>query len=355
MDVTQVRGMLLEEAVLYLLRRAGYRTVESAVGDATLDDTHPAGIAVWGRGAAHQIDAIADYMLGQPFSHPQRLLVEAKCYSNNYKIGIDVVRNAVGVLKDVSEYWNAAGGIPRNHRRYHYQKAIFSVSAFSSEAEKYAFAQDVYLFPLASSACFQPIIDSIFAIDRETIKRDQTIGIVWRLSRTRQWIRDILNSDDPAYAYANSVRLTAPQWFEFISSVVSLGGVLIALVGRAFPLFLVPRSRDVLSTLGEQQYIRVRMNRGKWTLNSERDRVLFSFDLPPVLFTMYSEAGVLTREGAAVMKEELFSDLQSVLIDRGRPRLIKFDLEPGWFERLQQYSRQQAELKAAQEREQFAQ
>ena len=73
----QVRGVLLEEAVLMLLRAAGYRTVTHAGTDPTLG-TCAAGLTVLGRGTCHQIDAIADLRIGQPFSNPQWLLVEAK-------------------------------------------------------------------------------------------------------------------------------------------------------------------------------------------------------------------------------------------------------------------------------------
>ena len=71
----------------------------------------PAGLNVWGRGGKHQIDAIADLRIGQPFSNPQRLLVEAKAYSNEPKVGLPIVRGAVGVLKDVSEFGSRTGRI----------------------------------------------------------------------------------------------------------------------------------------------------------------------------------------------------------------------------------------------------
>jgi hypothetical protein len=341
MDVTHIRGMLLEEAVLYLLRRAGYRTVNTAAGDPTLYAGHSAGIAVWGRGAAHQIDAIADYIVGQPFSHPQRLLVEAKCYSNKYAIDIGTVRNAVGVLKDVSEFWNTAGGIPRNHRRYHYQKAIFSVSRFSTEAEKYAFAQDVYLFPLGASKCFQPIIDSIFGITRKTLQSVKAAGVTWKLGDMRRWIRDALNDGD--YREKGDELI---EWWRFVEAVQALGGILIAMVGRAFPLFLVPHSRDVLSAVTDNLRVRVRRNKDKWTLNDTNNRVLFSFELPPMLFTMYAEAGVISREASAQLKEDLFSDLQAIVFLEDRPRHVRFELDPGWLENLRAYSKQQAELRA---------
>ena len=83
--------MLLEEAALHLLRRSGYKPVDAVNGDPTLRNVG-AGLAVLGRGSEHQIDAIADFQVFQPFCHHQILLVEAKCYFQ-YKLGVETVRN----------------------------------------------------------------------------------------------------------------------------------------------------------------------------------------------------------------------------------------------------------------------
>src|SRR5687768_12502554 len=101
---SQVRGMLLEEVVLFFLESTGYRTVMQAGNDVTLRRS-AAGMVVLGRGAEHQIDAIADYVFTPPFGHPQRLLVEAKFHDLGRSVGLRVVRNTIGVLKDVSEHW----------------------------------------------------------------------------------------------------------------------------------------------------------------------------------------------------------------------------------------------------------
>src|SRR5258707_15450260 len=104
-DISGIRGMLLEEAILYLLRVSGYRTLEILTpgNDPTIHGDCYSGLKVLGRGGVHQIDAIADFTITLPFSYPHRLLVEAKCYSDDRPIGIEFVRNAVGVLKDVGE------------------------------------------------------------------------------------------------------------------------------------------------------------------------------------------------------------------------------------------------------------
>jgi hypothetical protein len=68
--VGQVRGMLLEEAALFLLRVNGYRPVW-AIHPKNFDPTlqkGKSGLEVKGRGGVHQIDAIADFVVTQPFS-----------------------------------------------------------------------------------------------------------------------------------------------------------------------------------------------------------------------------------------------------------------------------------------------
>jgi hypothetical protein len=77
--------MLLEEAIIHLLRITGYQTVEWAGSDPTLRDGS-SGLQVIGRGGRHQIDAVGDFSVTLPFSHPQRLLVEAKRYDDRYPL-----------------------------------------------------------------------------------------------------------------------------------------------------------------------------------------------------------------------------------------------------------------------------
>lgn len=68
----QIRGMLLEEAVLPLLKRSGYRTVDVVGNDHTLC-TVGAGVAVKGRGGEHQTDAIRG--ADEPFCRSSNLLM----------------------------------------------------------------------------------------------------------------------------------------------------------------------------------------------------------------------------------------------------------------------------------------
>lgn len=58
----QIAGMLLEEAVLYLLEVSGYTPITEVHNDPTLHQGRN-GLEVQGRGGKHQIDAIADFFL----------------------------------------------------------------------------------------------------------------------------------------------------------------------------------------------------------------------------------------------------------------------------------------------------
>lgn len=335
----QVRGALFEEAVLYLLRTAGYQTVDHRGTDPTLSRVG-AGLAVVGRGAVHQIDAIADYVVSPPFSHPQRLLVEAKCYSST--VELPVIRNTVGVIKDVSEFWTTVNAKLKEHRRYHYQAAVFSATSFSSGAEDYAFAHDIYLFPLANSTFFRNALSALARITHHTFRvAHWRSNIPIDLTEFRLNVRDALRTDVEILRYAGTESPSAiNDLARFIDEVRSLGGVLVAMLGRTFPIFLVPARGTILRELPSRVYIRVHWNSRGWFLRDEWGRDLFSFDLPPRLFSLYARSGILTPERALQIKEDLFSDLQATFVDGESVRVIRFDIQPGWLEEIRNNLRQ---------------
>jgi len=335
-SIHQVRGVLLEEAVLMLLRAAGYRTVSEPGSDPTLGVV-TAGLTVAGRGAKHQIDAIADFRLGQPFSNPQRLLVEAKSYSDHRPIGLPIVRGTVGVLKDVSEYWVARDPQRPAPTRYHYQGAIFSSSAFTPDAQEYAFAQDVYLLPLARSLNFAPVLQSIQAATERLDRRDdgQVPGL--DLSSVRKAIRRRLQLDvlqeQPVLAY---------PWLDpVVHAALAIGQALIATIGRAFPIFLVPRSGfdlDGLSTLERVEiYFSDQQNNQGWAIHRvDEPDPIFTFDLPEQLFALYADEGRLSLRRAADLKADYLSELTAVYAPADQIKVFNFRLDPDWLRRVRE-------------------
>lgn len=331
--IAQIRGLLLEEALLHLLKAAGYRTVEDAGGDPTVKKG-PSGLEVVGRGERHQIDAIADFVVAPPFSHPQRLLLEAKCVSN--RVTLPIIRNAVGVLKDVSEYWvPSVRRVSPPKSRYHYQYAVFSVSGFTSGAERYAFAQDIYLIPLEKSRYLRPIIDSIRDVTYQTLGATESDKVVLNTFSLRKAIRSrIENPLSPQLA--SVVGPTALETLNhFCATCQSMQGAALGMIAKRFPVFLVPSPEVQLGELEAEYHVSVHWDNEGWYLQEARtDRRLFSFDLPEDLFEMYAEEGMLTRTGALELKAEMLSEIQAVVALHESVRLLIFRLDMEWLQRV---------------------
>jgi hypothetical protein len=237
----QIRGMVLEEVILRLLGTSGYRTLDVADNITTFQGA--AGLEVSGRGSRHQIDAIADYRLQQPFSHPQRLLLEAKCYRKGKNIGLEVIRNAIGVHKDSSEYWR---GLTGSNSRFHYQYAVFSATEFSPDAEAYAFAQDVYLFPLRRSAHLQTVLEAIWDIKTGHMeKRARGLsGFMSNLrTHTRQALREIA-SGLPALNDFLADFESSRAFDDVITEAQTITGGLLASSRSGFLISLFLRQQD---------------------------------------------------------------------------------------------------------------
>lgn len=155
----QLRGYLLEEALAWLLRHSGYDLLVDASQDPDELLMHGSELRVRGRGTNHQVDVLGEFAFTPAFSLPVRLFLEAKHYTQ--KCGLNVVRNAHGVLADVNQnYVSHAGGRPR--RRFQYCYALFSASGFSPEAEAFAIAHQISLVDL-STPSFKWLLDAVAA------------------------------------------------------------------------------------------------------------------------------------------------------------------------------------------------
>jgi hypothetical protein len=314
----QIRGLLLEELALYLLGVNGYVPVDAPGADPTLTQG-PSGIEICGRGCNHQIDAIADYRLSPPFSNPQRLLVEAK--SLGKRVGVDVVRNAVGVLKDVSEHWGGNG-----HGRYHYQYAIFSDTEFSERAQQYAFAHDVYLLPLAKANYLRPVVTRLRELTAPDFGAVDPRNIGLDLSELRRRVREALRSHLPP---DQSFPDASARLRQLLDEARGIRRGVLAVAMKQLPLFLIPAPGVDLDALPQRVQARITWDNNSWYINDANDR-LFSFDLPETLFGKYATHGVLTRQAALGLKEDMLSRLQATLFDGDAARVVEFELDGEW-------------------------
>ena len=144
-----LRGYLLEEALAWLLRNAGYRLLVHDSQDPDELVAKNGALHVKGRGAIHQADVLAEFALTPAFSLPIRLFIEAKFFST--PCGLPVVRNAHGVIHDVNENF-VHHGVSRPRRRYQYAYALFSASGFTHPSQDYGLAQQISLVDLSGES-----------------------------------------------------------------------------------------------------------------------------------------------------------------------------------------------------------
>lgn len=334
----QIRGMLLEEIILNALRTAGYDTILAP--DNVRMFAGPSGLEIVGRGANHLIDAIADYSFQPPFSHPQRLLVEAKCYWGN--VQLEVIRNAVGVHKDLSEAWT----IPLSgEQRFHYQHAVFAASDFSTGAQDYAFAHDIYLFPLRRSGFFQPILKEIWRTRTRQLTRRRVTPV--SLSAIRQLIRTALRERSRGRQELNVLldEFGAGGAFDGVLDAASgLDGVLFASTKSGFLVMLVPDlglgSLPRALNLARRGTIRIRAERKRsrwiWFIENEAGSRLFTLDIPPELFRRFvASDGSLDRRRFANVKTSELSVLQVPYRLENEAGIARLQLDRQWIEEIQ--------------------
>lgn len=143
----QARGYIFESIIWDVLLNNGYTNPEPER-------------TIRGRGAWHQIDAYGYLTYPIPFVYPIRLLSEAKCYKKGKKVDLPAVRNFVGVIKDVSEYYIVNDDKTHDSKRFTDVGCIFSSSPFTEDAQNYAWAHNIRLVPFTTNE-FQIIIQVI--------------------------------------------------------------------------------------------------------------------------------------------------------------------------------------------------
>ncbi|MFD0856801.1 hypothetical protein ACFQ07_31505, partial [Actinomadura adrarensis] len=145
-----LRGYLLEESLAWLLRSSGYRLLVHQDQDPVELVNDGNTLLVRGRGAKHQVDTLGEFPFTPAFSMPVRLFLEAKY--NKDSCGLEVVRNAHGVIHDVNENFMTRPGTTRPRQRYQYSYALFSANGFADDAQEYALAHQISLVDLSGAS-----------------------------------------------------------------------------------------------------------------------------------------------------------------------------------------------------------
>ncbi|MBU4609717.1 hypothetical protein IMZ29_03875 [Achromobacter sp. GG226] len=350
----QIRGALLEEAVLHLLGKVGYDVYDPHAMPATAHmRMGKSGLEVRGRGSWHQIDAFATWRHSPAFMYPLNLMVEAKCYAKRNPIGIEVPRNCVGVLKDISEnYFSTVtrSGATLQSARYNYTAAIFSTSGYTKGAVEYAVAHQVFLIQYENIPTIQPLIDAIYEFGDDCISPRHSAASKDTIGKVRRYYRErlagaLLGNDDTADVLTDRgkalLRGPATLYCRRIQ------GSYFGMLNGRWPLHLLRRQplpasafkndtlpcRVLQGTKGQWKFVptAVEKNSARW--------FELEFSLPSVIAELVQESQ-FDEERMAALQKRYFSFIDLSGIIGGIRRNIRLMMEPGWVDRYVERERQ---------------
>lgn len=349
-SISQIRGALFEEAVLFLLEKVGYQTIEadpSLLPNVTGLRGGRSGLDVRGRGTWHQIDALASFIHSPAFMYPLRLTVEAKCYQRHRPVGVEVARNAVGVLKDISEnYFTVSGGRIADVQVpcYNYHSAIFSTSGYTSGAIEYALAHQIFLIQYENVPVIRPLIDAIMRLDESCVTQRGRLSV----SDVRRIYRYALQNKDyeinaNSYLTEEGINLIEESMVRLVRRIA--GSYFGMLQGR-WPMHLLTE-RPLPPRAFETDKVSCRVvgyNTDEWKFiplgsNPNSDSWFeLQFDLPSDVAVLVS-SNWGDRVAVANMKQEYFSYINLSGIIGGIQRNIRLELDRTWIQEYIERSR----------------
>ncbi|WP_397574271.1 hypothetical protein [Silanimonas sp.] len=345
MNISGLRGIILEEVVLHLLELAGYRTVETGEEGTRVGHS---GLEVQGRGEWHQIDALAALDHSPPFMYPIRLMVEAKCHATDKPVQIHVVRNAVGVLKDISENFFSAtvrssDGARIPTLRFNYQSAIFSSSGYTRGAIKYAIAHQIFLIQYKNVGLIQPVLSGIHTLveshlrDPETAERKRSIS-----TRIRETFRELIRLNGDVQPAVDGVLTTDGHRHlrdEVIRPLLDIRGSYFGTLQGRWPIHLIAKNPLPPAVFSETDEVPCKVfgrQGNRWSFapshireTDENRWFRLDFDLPEEVVSIL-ESSDRDAETVARIKEGHFSyaDLSGKI--GGINRRFRLKLDSDW-------------------------
>lgn len=148
-------GKAFEILVQQILLCAGFSQVDA---DGMYIYNDPAvGLMIQGLAEAHNADVLMEPPVQTPFYSRTRLLVECKDYSSNKRVGLDILRSALGLREDINHFniidskelksrqKRKRYGLTHTFDRYTYQVAVASMNGFTVQGQNFAAAHRIPL------------------------------------------------------------------------------------------------------------------------------------------------------------------------------------------------------------------
>jgi len=269
------------------------------------------------------------------FIYPIRLIVEAKAYlptshNNKGKVGISVVRNAVGVLKDVNENFFSYNQDTYKFKRFNYTYAIFSLCRFTEDAQRYAIAHQIFLIQYYFNPLFEGIKKLILEINSEDLFAKQDI----ELKKLRKVVRAYLQ-DKNGGNMKEIEELFSPKGQQILKELKEeldkIGGSYFGLLNGEYPIHLI--SEKPLTKISKDEIsAKVRVHDAKYVSlefhNDDSEPCKLFFELPEAIVEIFSEIWGDKRKIAETKRKHInYITLTGIIDGIRRNIMIKLDEE----------------------------
>lgn len=310
MTASKLKGSLLEYTVRRILLNCGFTKVRT---DGLLIYDRGGLTMINGKGAAHDADVLMNPPIQMPFSYPYRLNFECKAY--NKKIGLTIIRNALGLRYDINEFEivtrrhllerqnNRRSPLAiDNRQRFNYQVGVASVEEFTKPAFEFAANNKI---PLISLRWFLPanICDSFHQVTPAYINQFSEE----QLNDLHQFLKGNRNRNATTF-----LRDTDSIFRDIYNSILEFENrVLIGLLESGDLLFLFSGgNNDVEYLTNRNTLMRARFHYQRreldyWTL-SINQQAEFGFYLPSRIIDMWQNQS-FNRQAAIDIKAQMFS------------------------------------------------
>jgi len=333
-----LKGYILEEAIAYLLRNAGYKLLIDESQDPDELNNGSNGLEIKGRGGNHQVDVLGELNWIPAFTFPVRLIIEAKHRSD--PTYIDVIRESVGVINDVNNKYNFKTSDKLPPKQYNYLYSVFSTSSFSSGAVDYGLAHQISLIDMNIDV-YNDLFSAIDEISQRLLEEDFSYKRGEFIKSTRNSIRDVLGTASDAESIVAD--FSDERMIEIIQekteSIIEYEELFIGMTNGPFILLLkADTPEQFLDYARERPEHKIRIH-WSWEdsgalwrispLEEEDERYELKFKLPEKIHDWIHESEKKKAEKKALgVKERYFTDITIYRYDRGRPRMFRLKYDP---------------------------
>lgn len=304
-----VKGKLFEYFVCKLLLCCGFKPVKK--DQLIIFDGGP-GTMIQGLGQVHNADVLLEPPFQTPFYFSTRLLIECKCYSD--KVGLPIVRNALGLREDINRMDIVTEEILENRKlayttkttchpmkRYNYQVAVASFSGFKTTTIPFSQTHRIPLISFAESHLFDRMRETILEVE-ESAKQDELFA--------DEVLRYLKKHQDDLYEENVDYRFGV-EFDNFIDVIKNFQEkIVIGLLVDGTILFMIKEENLSVRSREEKRYndgfsIHWSKQNAAWELYDGEQR--YWFELPKEIYQEWIDSEVERSESALDIKQRYFT------------------------------------------------